>query len=186
MICDPRGVGVTLQIVGVVASKNTQDLLCSALAGVCDSICRLRGNGALRTAACARTCARKHDSNGAPFHRAGCGAAVQRTARADTAHGKQTIAQQRRRDRPLPHTRRRHGAGQYVPRALSWGVGDGRANAKTMSRGCVQCCRQCRAQAPVKFKPSAAHCIAIAFHSERNDACSGLRLLVRGKALLRW
>ena len=67
LILDPRAVGRTLQIAGLVASRSTQHLLCSDLAGGCDSTCRRRGNGALRIAACARACARKHDSNGGSF-----------------------------------------------------------------------------------------------------------------------
>ena len=123
-------VGLTLQIAGVVASKSTRNLLCSALAGGCDSTCRRRGNDALRIAARARAYARNDDSNGGPFHRVGCGTAIQRTARADTAHGKQAIAQHSSRYRQPSHTRRRHGAGQYMPQALSWEVGDGRVGAK--------------------------------------------------------
>ena len=123
-------VGLTLQIAGVVASKSTRNLPCSALVGGCDSTCRRRGNDALRIAARARAYARSDDSNGSPFHRVGCGTAIQRTARADTAHGKQAFSQQSERYRRPPHTRRRHGTGQYVPHALSWGVGDGRVGKK--------------------------------------------------------
>ena len=130
LISDPMGVGLTLQIAGVVASYSTHNLLCSALAGGCDSTCRRRGNDALRIAARARAYARNDDSNGGPFHGVGCGTAIQRTARADTAHGKQAISQQSGRYRQPSHTRRRHGAGQCVPHALSWGGGDGRVGAK--------------------------------------------------------
>ena len=130
LIFDPRAMGRTLQIAGLVASRSILNLLCSDLAGGCDSTCRRRGNGALRIAARARAYARNDDSNGGPFHRVGCGTADQRTKRADTAHGKQAIAQHSSRYRQPSHTRRRHGAGQCVPHALSWGGGDGRVGAK--------------------------------------------------------
>ena len=129
LILDPRAVGRTLQIAGLVASRSAQHLLCSDLAGGCDSTCRRRGNGALRIAACARACAHKRDSNGGPFRRAGCDTADQRTKRADTAHGEHAITQHSSRYRQPPHTRRRHGAGQCVPHALSSGVGGDRVGA---------------------------------------------------------
>ena len=75
LIFDPRAMARTLQIAGLVASISILNLLCSDLAGGCDSTCRRRGNGALRIAACARACARKHDSNGGPFHRIALAAA---------------------------------------------------------------------------------------------------------------
>lgn len=77
----------------------------------------------------ARAYACNDDSNGGPVHRVGCGTAVQRAARADTAHGKQAIPQHSGRYRQPSHTRRRHGAGQCVPHALSSGVGGGRVGA---------------------------------------------------------